>query len=80
MGFKYRAFPNGLSLEEGVQRAGDWWDKTGREVIPRMLDEEPQDAAQAGFGIMSGVEFNKLTTAEQHRVLIAWYTTQGKEL
>ena len=79
--FKYQSFPNGLSLEEGVQRASTWWNDVGRNVIPQMLGEEqPLDSAAPGYGIMSGVEYMSLTTAEQHKVLMAWYKTKGCEL
>ena len=78
--FKYKAFPNGLMLEEGVQRAAEWWDDVGRGVIAKLSDTDPLDDADVGKGMMSGVEFMKLTTAEQHKILLAWYQEQGRLL
>jgi len=73
---KYLAFPNGLTLEEGVQRAGDWWDNTGREVITRFIEETPQDDGT----MMSGVKWGKLTVREQHKVVSCWYQVIGQYL
>lgn len=73
---QYIGFPNGMTLEEGVHRAAEWWDKTGREVITRWLGEEPQDQG----GMMAGVEWNKLELKEQHRVVSAWYAEIGSKL
>ena len=56
---RYQGFPNGLSLEEGVQRAADWWDETGREVITRMMEGKPADKAKPGHGMMSGLKFTR---------------------
>lgn len=81
--FKYQAFPNGLQLEEGVERAGEWWDTTGREVIAKLSESNPLDGdeqAEVGKGMMSGAKFMTLTTAEQHKILMAWYQEQGRFL
>ena len=81
--FKYKAFPNGLMLEEGVQRAAEWWDDVGRGVIAKLSDSNPLEAdekAEAGKGMMSGAKFMTLTTAEQHKILLAWYQEQGRFL
>jgi len=73
---RYIAFPNGMTLEEGVQRAGDWWDDTGRELITRFIEGTPQDSGT----MMSGVKWDKLTVREQHKVVNCWYKAIGQYL
>lgn len=75
----YQAFPNGMTLEEGVVRAEKWWNEKGREIITRMFEGEPTNEKH-NEGYMSGAKFEDLPLKDQHKIVSTWYKTQGYKL
>jgi len=74
---KVQVFPNGLTLEEGYERARLWWETVGRELVRKLAaDDTPEDKG----GMMNGVPFDMLTVEEAHKVVSVWYENKGKYL
>lgn len=74
-------FPCGLSLDEGVGRAKEWWNETGR-IILKQAWEQAETANDGDIskndGIHRGLLFEQLNTREQHKVVMAWYENHWK--
>lgn len=76
-------FPNGMSLDEGVGRAEQWWNDVGR-IIMKQAWEQAETANDAEIskndGIHRGLLFKQLNTREQHKVVMCWYQNKKEEL
>jgi len=72
-----QVFPNGLTLEDGVYKAEQWWESTGRELIRKLAAEDtPEDAG----GMMNGEQWDKLNVKERHKIVSVWYENHGQYL
>lgn len=82
-GLKYLGFPNGMTIEEGTERAGKWWDEKGRIIILKAFEqsEAANDADRSSDdGLMKGLLFEQLNVREKHKVVTNWYDNIGQYL
>lgn len=69
-------FPDGLSLDEGVGRATEWWNDVGRIIMKQAWEQAEKandEEMSANDGLHRALLFNQLNVREQHKVVMMWY-------